>query len=104
MMIARWHVMAKFGHKQEVIDLLKEWNSTIGAQTDVDMSKARVLSGSVGSKEAMIVSELEIADLAELGSFFDKIAAVQPHKDWGRKLSDLVVSGSSYWDVYRVVP
>ena len=29
MMIARWHIDAKFGHKQTVVDSLKIWNRGI---------------------------------------------------------------------------
>jgi hypothetical protein len=103
MLIARWHIEAKFGHKQAVIDLMKEWNEQVGEQTDLDISKERIITGSVGAKEAAIEIEVEIENLAELDAFFDKIATVQFHKEWGRKMSEYVVSGSSYWDVFRVV-
>lgn len=103
MMIARWHVEAKFGHKQAVIELMKEWSQQIGKQAGMDPTRERIVTGSVGAREAVIETEIEIADLAELGVYFDKIAKVQPHKDWGVKMSELVVSGSSYWEVFRVV-
>jgi len=49
MMLARWQFQARFGHKNEAIALLKEWNEQIGAQTDIDVSKSRILTGSVAS-------------------------------------------------------
>ncbi len=102
-MIARWHIEAKFGHKQDVIELMKEWNEAVGKQTGLDINEERMITGSIGAKEAVIETEMEIASLADLDAFFDKIGAVQVHKDWGRKMSDLVVSGSSYWEVFRVI-
>ena len=48
MMIARWTCEAKFGQKSEALGLLDEWNEQIGAQTDIDMSRTRTLTGSVG--------------------------------------------------------
>jgi len=56
-----------------------------------------------GSKGAIIQSEMEIANLAELDAVFDKIASIEMHADWGKKFSEVVVSGSTYWEVYRVV-
>lgn len=103
MMIARWTCEAKFGFKNEALALHKEWQEQIGSQTDIDVSKTRTLTGSVGAKEAIIQDEMEVANLAELDAFFDKIASIQMHADWGKKFSEVIVSGSTYWEVYRVV-
>ena len=103
MMIARWHVHAKFGHKSEVIKLMKEWDREVAVQTNIDVDKARYLSGNVGTKEAEIQTEFEIEGLGELDDFFKKIASVEIHGDWGKKMSEYVVSGSSYWEVLHVV-
>ena len=103
MMIARWHVEAKFGHKNEVIGLMKEWDQQVARQIGLDVDRQRMVTGSVGAKEAVIETEMEISGLAELGEVFEKLASVQVHQDWGRKMSELVVSGSSYWEVFRVI-
>ena len=103
MMIARWTCEAKFGQKSEVLALHKEWEEQIGAQTDINLSRSRTLTGSVGAKEAIIQSEMEIANLAELDAFFEKIASIQMHADWGKKFGEVIVSGSTYWEVFRVV-
>lgn len=103
MMIARWTCEAKFGMKSEALALHKEWAEQIGSQTDIDMSGSRVLTGSVGAKEAVIQNEFEIANLAELDEFFEKIASIKMHAEWGKKMGDLIVSGSTYWEVFRVV-
>ncbi|MCA0043737.1 hypothetical protein [Celeribacter litoreus] len=103
MMVAHWHIQAKFGYKQTVIDLLKEWMAEIGPQTGLDVSKERILTGSVGACESEIVSEIHVANLTELDGMFAKLAGIKMHADWGRKMSDHVVSGTNYWHVYRVV-
>ncbi len=103
MMIARWRFEARFGHKQEALDLSKEWDEQIGAQTNLDISARRIVTGSVGAKEALVEVEYPIADLGALQTFFDKIATIQMHKDWGRKMGEVIVSGSTWWEVYRVV-
>lgn len=102
-MIARWQFTARFGRKQEAIDLIKEWNDQIGAQTNIDMSKSRLTSGSVGVSEGLVESEIEIEDLADLDAFFSKIASIEMHRDWGRKMGEVIVSGSTKWEVLRVV-
>ncbi|WP_112322365.1 hypothetical protein [Oceanibium sediminis] len=102
-MIARWHFDAKFGHKQEAIALSKQWDEQIGKQTDIDMDKARMLSGSVGAKESSVQIEFEIDGLSELQDFFDKIAGIKMHEDWGKRMGEVIVSGSTYWEVFRVL-
>ena len=102
MMIARWHCEAQFGYKGDVIALLKEWQEQIGSQTGMDFSQ-RFVTGSVGAKEAAIEAEFEIGGLGELQQFFDKIATIKMHEDWGKRMNEVIVSGSTYWEVYRVV-
>lgn len=103
MMIARWKFTAVFGRKQEAIELIKQWNSEIGSQTNIDISNERLITGSVGVSEGLVESELEIANLGELDEFFEKIGAIQMHKDWGQKMSEVIVSGSTKWEVFRVI-
>ena len=103
MMLARWQFQARFGHKNEAINLLKEWNEQIGAQTDFDITRSRILTGSIGASEALVEMETEIAELDDLQKFFDKIAAISMHRDWGKKMSEVVVSGSTRWEVFRIV-
>ena len=103
MMVARWQFTAKFGRKQKAIDLIKEWNEQIGAQTDIDVSKERIITGSVGASEGLVETEMEIESLTDLDGFFDKIATIQMHAEWGPKMGEVIVSGSTRWEVFRVV-
>jgi len=102
-MIARWQFTAKFGHKQEAIDLIEEWNKQIGVQTNIDVSKARIVTGSVGASEGLVENEMEIDGLKDLDDFFTKIASIKMHGEWGTKMGEVIVSGSTRWEVFRVV-
>lgn len=64
MMIAKWQIDARFGHKQQVIEKLNSWADNIAPQ--VGMKRGRLSVGSIGAHEATIVHEWEIEDLAEV--------------------------------------
>jgi hypothetical protein len=103
MMIARWQFTAKFGYKQKAIELIKEWNVEIGSQTDIDVTSERIVTGSVGAGEGLVETEMNIEGLGELDQFFDKIATVEMHEQWGRDMGEVIVDGSTKWEVFRVV-
>jgi len=103
MMIARWQFTAKFGYKQKAIDLIKSWNDEIGAQTNIDTKNQRILGGSVGVSEGHVETEFEIEGLDDLQQFFDKIGTVKMHEDWGREMGEVIVDGSTRWEVFRIV-
>lgn len=101
MLIATWQIDARFGHKQQVIDKMKEWERSIG--TEAGMKTGRLLTGSIGAREATVMHEWEVSDLAEIEKVWAKLAVNSAHQQWGRELEPLVVSGSSRWNVYRVI-
>ena len=103
MLIARWQFTAKFGRKDEAIRLIKEWNEQIGMQTNIDVSKERMTTGSVGTSEGLVETEFEIENLAELDAFFEKIATIKMHSEWGPKMGEVIVSGSTKWEVLRLI-
>lgn len=103
MMIARWSIDARFGYKQDVIDLLHRWLREIAPQVGFAPDKTRLLTGSVGTLEATVQAEHVIADLAELDRAWDKLAQLDAHKQWGKDLEPYVVSGTSRWEIYRVL-
>jgi len=103
MMIARWHIDARFGHKETVIKLLKRWNEEIGTKVGWTADKARILTGSIGTPESRITSEIMVEDLAELNASWAKLATVDGHAEWSKELEPYVVSGSNRWEVCRVV-
>lgn len=103
MMVARWSIDAKFGYKQAVVASMKRWLSEIGPQAGVDAQRARLLTGSVGALEATVISEHVIDDLAELDRVWDKLATLPAHQQWSKELEPNVVSGTSRWEIYRLL-
>lgn len=101
MLIATWQIDARFGHKQQVIDKMREWEQKVGEPAG--MRSGRLLTGSIGAREATVMHEWEIENLAEMESVWSKLATLPEHQRWGKELEPYVVSGSSRWNVYRVL-
>jgi hypothetical protein len=101
MLIARWQIDARFGHKQAVIDSIARWSREIAPQ--VGLTKGQMLSGSIGALEATVEHNWEVADLAELERAWARLAAIEAHKQWSRDLEPNVVSGTARWSIYRVI-
>ena len=75
-MVARWSIDAKFGYKQNVIDLMQRWAREIGPQAGLTADKLRLITGSIGALEATIQSEVVVKDLAELNQIWEKLGAI----------------------------
>jgi len=103
MMVARWSIDAKFGYKQNVVEMMQRWLREIGPKAGVIPERTRLLTGSVGALEATVQSEHLIDDLAELNQIWDRLAALPEHQQWGKALEPHVVSGTSRWEIYRVL-
>lgn len=103
MFIARWQVEARFGHKQTVIDLMRRWMEEIGSQAGTDKMNLQLLTGSIGAKEAVVEASHTVESLAQLEEFFEAIGKLDAHKQWGKELEPYVVSGSTFWNIYRVL-
>lgn len=103
MMIARWSIEAKFGHKPEVVSQMKKWVAEIGSQIGWTSDKVRLLNGSIGVLESTIQSEVLIKDLAELSAAWDKLAKIDSHSDWSKELEPHIVSGTQRWEIFRVI-
>ena len=50
MFVARWQIDARFGHKQEVIELGKRWLREIGSKAGTDKMDIKILTGSIGAR------------------------------------------------------
>jgi hypothetical protein len=103
MMIARWSIDARFGHKQQVIALMQRWLSEIAPQIGFSADRTRLLTGSVGALESTVQTEHQIRDLTELDEIWKALADIPAHQQWGRELEPLVVSGTNRWEVFRVL-
>lgn len=102
MMIARWNIDARFGHKPAVIDAVKAWCRDIGARIGWTPDKLRLLSGSVGAPESAVVLEVAVEDLAALDAAWSKLAGIDAHGEWSKRIEPSIVSGTNRWEVFRV--
>ena len=103
MFSARWQIDAKFGNKQVVLDLMREWERDIGAKVGIQDLEFQIMTGSIGAREATIETHHQVESLAQLEEFFAKIGKLDAHAKWGKKMEPYVVSGSSLWQIFRIV-
>ncbi|MFZ2649580.1 MAG: hypothetical protein WA210_05685 [Burkholderiaceae bacterium] len=103
MMLARWHIDARFGHKQTVIDSLKAWSAEIASQIGWTRDKLRIATGSIGALESTVEMDVLVADLNELNASWSKLGSIPGHKEWSKKIEPYIVSGTPRWEVFRIV-
>ena len=103
MIIARWHIDARFGQKPTVIAALKSWNGDIASQIGWTKDNMRIASGAIGALESTLEVDVLVKDLASLNTAWDKLATIPAHKEWSKLLEPLIVSGTPRWEVLRVV-
>lgn len=103
MIVARWSIEARFGHKPIVIEHMQRWLRDIGAQIGWNEQNTRMLVGSIGAHESTVQSEVYLNSLAELHAAFERLAQLDAHKDWSQELEPYVVSGTPRWEIFRVV-
>jgi hypothetical protein len=103
MMIARWHIDARFGHKQTVIDSMKAWQRDIGSQIGWTNDKVRITTGSVGALESTVEVDVLVRDLSELDASWNELGSIQAHKEWSTQIEPYIVSGTPRWEILRVV-
>jgi len=102
MMIARWHIDARFGHKQAVIDLMRQWWREIAPQIGWTVDQVRILTGALGAKESAIEVEVILTDLAALNAAWARLAEASGQAEWAEALEPHIVSGTPAWTVHRV--
>jgi hypothetical protein len=103
MMIARWHIDARFGHKETVIDSLKTWSRDIASQIGWTNDKLRMASGSIGALESTVEMDVLVQDLIELNTSWNKPGSIPAHKEWSKQIEPYIVSGTPRWEILRIV-
>ena len=103
MMIARWQIDVRFGHKQAVIDSLMKWSAEIGLQIGWTEDKVRILTGSIGALESTVQIEVLVEELADLDADWNKLGAIEAHKEWSKEIEPYIVSGTPRWEILRVL-
>lgn len=103
MMIAGWHIDARFGHKQTAIDSLKTWSQDIASQIGWTKDKRRIASGSIGALESTIEIDVLVQDLSELNASWNKLSLIPAHKEWSKQSEPDIVFGTPRWELFRIV-
>ena len=101
MIIARWQIDARFGHKEDVLRSVKRWREDIGTRIGFSMDKTRIMTGSVGANESVVITEIELPSMTELDKSWEKLSTLEEHKKWGKELEPHIVSGSHRWEIFR---
>ncbi len=104
MILARWDIDARFGHRDAALALLREWWREIAPQVGWTPDQVRVSSGSLGVAESRLEVEVRLADLAELNDAWTRLANARGQEEWARALSEHIVSGTPRWRIYRLEP
>ena len=103
MMVARWQIEARFGHKDQALASMKKWIKQIGSKAGMTPDRVRILTGSIGALESTIETEFYIENLDELDQYWTKLAKLKTHKKWGLEFEKHTVSGTARWQIFRVV-
>ena len=103
MFIARWRVDARFGHKQKVIEALRSWGREIAPQAGLAENRGQLLTGSIGALEATVEHNWRVESLAELEQVWAKLGTLEAHAKWSESLEPHIVSGTSRWEILRVL-
>jgi hypothetical protein len=103
MFIARWQINAKFGHKQKLIEMMQRWMKEVGPQAGFDKMEMVLSTGSIGALEATIFVDHKVPSLAALENGFEALGKVPAHQKWGAEVEPYVVSGSSRWEILRII-
>ena len=101
MIVARWQFKARFGMKQKAIEKTKNWWGSIGAA--IGQTDYAIMTGSVGAKEALVTVDVRVKDMAKLDAQWQKLTQRKDHKKFASELEPLIVSGSTRWEIFRVV-
>jgi hypothetical protein len=86
-----------------VIEVLRKWERDIGTKAGTDKMDFKILTRSIGAREATVEANHTIQSIAQLERFFDSIGKIDAHRQWGKDLEPYVVSGSALWNIYRLV-
>jgi len=104
MLIARWHLTARFGKKDDCVALLRKWEVDVGQRIGWRPGSIRILTGLIGSSDSAIEFEVRCDALTDLEGAWAGMESVPYHAQYMKELEAVIVSGSSHWSVYQSLP
>jgi hypothetical protein len=72
-----------------VIEVLRKWERDIGTKAGTDKMDFKILTRSIGAREATVEANHTIESIAQLERFFDSIGKIDAHRQWGKDLEPL---------------
>jgi hypothetical protein len=103
MYVARWHLTARFGHKDDCLKLLQRWEIDVAHRIGWRPGSLRIVAGGIGVGDTDIEVEVKIDSLTDLEASWADMARVPYQAEYQKKLSELIISGSSRWTIHRVI-
>jgi hypothetical protein len=103
MIVARWIIDARFGHKDQVTALCRRWEKEVGDPSGMRKAATRILTGSIGAAESRFEFEYQFASLADLEASWAALGKHPAHAKFGAELEPHIVSGTNRWEVLRIV-
>lgn len=102
MIIARWHLTARFGHRDAVVALLGKWEVDVGQRIGWRPGSVRILTGMLGESDSNIEFEVRMDNLSDLEVAWSNMKDVPYHAQHMKDLEPLVAAGTTRWTVMRV--
>ena len=103
MFIARWNIDVRFGQKDQFLAVMRKWQAEVGDKIGWTKPKIRLLTGSIGANESRFEYEVTVESMEKLEKAWAQLGNFPYHKQFGKELEPLIVSGSNHWTVYRVL-
>ena len=100
MFLIRSIVLANPGRRDEAVRVFKEFAAEV--LTPSGAINARVLTGSIGPSDSLVVTESETKSLAEFEQQLAKANGSDRMGKYGPKFAELTVPGSHRFEIYRI--
>lgn len=100
MFLIRSIVVAQPGRRDELVGVYKEFAQEV--MKDAGVKLTRVLTASIGPSDSTVISESELASMADFEQSLDKMNSSPKMAKYGPKFAELTVPGSHRFEIYRL--
>lgn len=76
-------------HAQTLIDLLRKCEREIGAKAGTDKMDFKILTGSIGAREATVQANHTVESIAQRERFFESIGKIDADRQWSKDLEPM---------------
>lgn len=100
MFLVRSIMQAQSGRRDDAVATAKAFAAE--AHKEVGMPQARILTGSIGPADSTVVMETVVESLAAFESNLEKTNKWAGMERFGQKFSELFISGTHRFEIYRI--